>query len=196
MEMASAPMQDAPILRYYAGSDEAFDELCSAWRRRLVGFLTALGASWHDAEDLAHQTLYLVARTRVRTGRYDPGMGTFDAWILKIARNVWTDHLRQIGRHPERETAQDADIGDGALLATHAEPARQETATMLHELLMQLPPEQREALILHDFEGLSYREAGETLGVPQGTVASRRELGLTKLRAHWSAGHVREGVAT
>ncbi|MGA2736175.1 MAG: sigma-70 family RNA polymerase sigma factor [Bryobacteraceae bacterium] len=180
-------MSDAPILQYYAGSDEAFEEIYSEWWLRLVRFLTALGAPWHLAEEIAQEALYRIARTRVQGARYIPGPGTFDGWILMVARNVWMDDLR---RRSRRENAV-----DGALLANRGQPARQEADALLHELLAKLPPEQREALILHDFEGLSYREAAEILKVSQGTVANWRELGLTKLRLHWKVGVVPEEAA-
>ncbi len=197
-----APMSDAPILQYYAGSDDAFAEIYSQWWRRLVHFLMTLGAPWHLAEELAQEALYRIVRTRVKGSRYEPAMGTFDGWILMVARNLWMDHLRRKSRRPREETVHHEDAVDGAFLADAAQPARQEadllareTSRRLRELLTQLPPEQREALILHDFEGLSYREAAAILDIPQGTVVSRRELGLSKLRASWSEGEVRERVA-
>jgi hypothetical protein len=51
--MGSAALSDALIHQYYAGSDEAFDQIYAEWWRRLVHFLTALGAPWHVAEELA-----------------------------------------------------------------------------------------------------------------------------------------------
>lgn len=196
-------MPDAPILRYYAGSDEAFEEIYSAWWPRLVRFLTSLGADWHQAEDLAQEALYRVARTCWRGARYDPSGGTFQSWILMIARNLWLDCLRKRTRHPAEEPISHPDGLERALPVETTQVAWQEAnvaalenSRRLHKLLNRLPLEQREAVILHDLEGLSYREAAEVLDVPQGTVVSRRELGLTKLRASWRVREAAEGVTS
>jgi RNA polymerase sigma-70 factor (ECF subfamily) len=84
---------------------------------------------------------------------------------------------------------------DGPPPVDPAQPACQEADLLaveergrLRALVMQLPAEQREVVLLHDFEDLSYDEIARIAGVPYATVFSRRTLAIRKLRACWDAG--------
>jgi RNA polymerase sigma-70 factor (ECF subfamily) len=119
--------------------------------------------------------------------RYDPGRGRFSAWLLSVTRFAAIDRLRQEGRRPML-----ADVDSGApdgpeavesLIATDHESW--ERGQHLRLLLEQLPTEQRQAVELAYFGGLTHSELAAHLGLPLGTVKGRLRLGLERLRVLW-----------
>jgi RNA polymerase sigma-70 factor, ECF subfamily len=128
--------------------------------RRLLGRLTP---ALDDVDDLVQET-YLRAWRRLGQFRGD---SRFTTWLYRIAVNV--THNWRRGRKPtlaltkgqERSIAAPPDLGDDALLIAYA------------RALDHLPTELRATFVLHEAEGLSYKEVAETLGCPIGTVMSR-----------------------
>ena len=98
------------------------------------------------------------------------------AWLLAIVRNTCYDRLR--GRRPTAELVDTADAG----LGPEAQQIRAADRKIVHEALEQLAPEYREAIVLRELEGMSYREISEVAGVPMGTVMSRLARGRAALR--------------
>ncbi|MGA3099983.1 MAG: RNA polymerase sigma factor [Bryobacteraceae bacterium] len=186
---------DALILEYYAGSDAAFSEFYGQFWHVLIRFLVHLGAESFLAEDLAQETMYRIARTRARGARFDPASGSLKGWALSAARNIWLDHLKRRRRRIQEQVSMDERTPGGLSPVEPSQPACQETELLANETgeclrasLFRLPAEQREAVLLHDFENLTYDEIGRTIGVPAATVASRRKLAIEKLRVYWSGG--------
>lgn len=95
----------------------------------------------------------------------------FDAWMFRILRNLWIDHLRRqktAGPHDDIDEARDVSVPSGEA-ATHA---RMDLAAVI-TALQKLPDEQREVLVLVCVEDFSYRDAADVLSIPIGTVMSR-----------------------
>jgi RNA polymerase sigma-70 factor (ECF subfamily) len=191
---------DALILEYYAGSDAAFSELHAQFWHVLIRFLVHLGAEPFLAEDLAQETMYRIARTRLGGARFDPDEGSFNGWALRTARNIWRDHRKRCSRRIREAEPIEFAAPDGFPPPEPSQPAGQETDLLAHEtsgevraMLVRLPEAQREVVLLHDFENLTYDQIGRILGIPAATVASRRKLALEKLRVHWGAKTVWQG---
>jgi RNA polymerase sigma-70 factor (ECF subfamily) len=138
----------------------------------------------HDAEDLV-QDAYL------RAFRFFDGFrgGNSRAWLLKIVRNTFYTSLQRKAHEPA------ASIDDELLLVecSTCDPETIALASadgqMLRQAMEELPPEFREAIVLRELEGLSYKEIAAITGVPLGTVMSR----LARARKHLQlrlAGHV------
>ena len=128
--------------------------------------------SWHDADDLLQQTFLKAWQARES---FTAGTN-LDAWLATIMRNVLYDHLRR--------SRENADIDHHANDLQLARPPSQESAMALRELdraLDQLPPAQREAVLLIGQDGLSYDEAAARAAVPVGTVRSRVSRGRETL---------------
>ena len=130
----------------------------------------------HDAEDLAQEAC-------LRAFKAFDGFHAADgrAWLLVIVRNTCYTWLQQ-NRSRELTTVFDeeihsveSDAGDPETLLLRSADKR-----LLQEALEQLPLEFREALILRELEGLSYKEIAEVAGIPVGTVMSR----LARARKH------------
>jgi RNA polymerase sigma-70 factor (ECF subfamily) len=123
----------------------------------------------HDAEDVV-QEAYL------RAYRFFDGFhgGDGRAWLLRIVRNTcysWLEKNRP--REPAvvfdetKHSAERKEAGPEAPLVAH------EDREMLRRALEKLPPEFREAIVLREMEGLSYKEIAAVSGIPVGTVMSR-----------------------
>jgi RNA polymerase sigma-70 factor (ECF subfamily) len=127
------------------------------------------------AEDLVQESLAR-AIAGVRTWR--PG-NDLRRWLLAIVHNTHVSWRR-------RGRTEAAALEQAGWLAEGAAPAGQPERVHLGETvaaLMALPEEQREALVLVAFDGVSYRDAADILGVPTGTLMSRLARGREALRA-------------
>ena len=144
---------------------------------RLRRYAMTLTRSASEAEDLAQAACERALRAQARWQE-----GTrLDAWLFSIARNLWIDQLRKRRRE-----------GAGEALDLHpelqGEDGRQVTETSLtagsvQQALEEMPPEQRDLLLLVCVDGLSYRDASDRLSIPIGTVMSRlsrARLGLAR----------------
>ena len=131
-----------------------------------------------DAEDVV-QDAYLRAFTyfdKFRGGDVRP-------WLLAIVRNTFYTWLRQ--RIPEAHPFSDADLAEVGDENPNPERAALQGADreMLKAALEDLPLEFREAIVLREIEGLSYKEIADIANVPVGTVMSRLARGRKRLQA-------------
>lgn len=136
-------------------------------------YALALTRSSQDAEDLVQETL---ARAYDRLADFRQGEA-LRPWLMSILHNLHVDGLRS--RMVQEKHAATADISKDFA------PASQEHALRLSEIrraFLALPVEQREALHLVGVEGLTYPEASQVLGVPEGTVLSRVSRARQALR--------------
>jgi RNA polymerase sigma-70 factor, ECF subfamily len=133
---------------------------------RLRRFGRALTGSASDADELVQDAC---ERALLRSGQLNSA-ARLDGWMYAIMRNLWVDEARQrrLRPHDGIEAAMDVVGDDGRGLAE----ARSTLAAVRHALA-KLPSEQRTILVLVCVDGMSYREAGEVLGIPLGTVMSR-----------------------
>jgi RNA polymerase sigma-70 factor (ECF subfamily) len=132
----------------------------------------------HDAED-AVQDAFL------RAIRYFGGFrgGDGRAWLLAIVRNVCYG-LRRRHRKDRLTTEFDEELHSEANEAEDpgAEVLRTTTRESLEEAVDQLPDEFREVIVLRELQGLSYKEIGDVVGVPVGTVMSRLSRARRRLQ--------------
>jgi len=114
-----------------------------------------------------------------KASTFDPERGAgFRAWLLTIVHNRAIDNVRRRSRHGSREV----ELDDGAQYQGDSDPAI-EVLTNLDRAQVQramatLPDEQRKAIEMAYFEGLTHREIAERHGLPLGTVKGRLRLGL------------------
>jgi RNA polymerase sigma-70 factor (ECF subfamily) len=131
-----------------------------------------------DAEDVVQES-YL------RAFKFQEGFqgGDARAWLLKIVRNTSYSHLEK------KRPAESAEPFDETVHREAAERPDVETALIqdaesriVRAALERLPANFREILVLREFEGLSYKQIAEVVGVPIGTVMSSLARGRTQLR--------------
>lgn len=151
----------ADVVAAAAGDLVAFERLVLATQGRVWRYLVHLVGDHGLAEDLAQEVFIRVFR-KLSTLRNPDG---FTSWVLVVARNAAYDAGRARVRRP-LELLPDPDVVSRASGDPHV-------ATEVRDALDRLESDLREALVLVGMIGLSYREAGEALGVPEGTVKSR-----------------------
>jgi RNA polymerase sigma-70 factor (ECF subfamily) len=116
-------------------------------------------------------------------GSYQPGLGTFSSWLLGITRHRAIDATRsKRERARAREQALDADWQIAADSGLDREVAQSILRDAVRAALGELPPNQRQAIELAYYGGLTRAEIAERLGEPLGTIKTRLRLGLLKLR--------------
>lgn len=132
------------------------------------------------AEDVVQEAFLAVWRY---ADSYRPSRGSVRGWLLTIVRNRAIDLLRAREVRPKAGPSVDEMV---SLATTEADPAdvamRRIEAATVRDALASLPAEQREAVELAFFAGLSYPEVAERTKAPLGTVKSRMRLAMERLR--------------
>jgi RNA polymerase sigma-70 factor (ECF subfamily) len=184
--MSGGPAPDDPLLRFRGGDARAFEELVRAYGDRLVKFFRRLGADAETSEDLTQEVFLKMLR-----GAFEyEGRGRFDAFVFRVARNAWVDHVRAIRARPrarplEREGVRGGlPIPDGAP-GPDARAGEREDSDRLLEGLCRLSEGERLVVELGLFQGLSYAEIATVLEIPVGTVKSRMFAAVRRLRREW-----------
>ena len=172
---------DRLVAAAQTGDPDAFGALFDRYYVPVYRFVAARIGRPSDAEDLA-QLVFVKALEALP--RYEARGVPFGGWLFRLARNVVIDHVRTRREHATLDivvehSSDDAGPDDLAVL-------RQEMDSVAHAL-RRLTPEQREAIELRFFAGLSAKEAAEAMGRQEGTVrglqfraiaALRRDLGI------------------
>jgi RNA polymerase sigma-70 factor (ECF subfamily) len=172
------PNDDAVwVSRCLLGDASAFEVLVERYGRILFALAFRLSGNREDAEDIAQNAL-LRAYERLET--YDPDRPFF-SWIYRIGVNEGLNFRRAQRPHEPLELARStAATGDLA--------AQLETGERVQDALMSLGREHREVVVLKYFTGLSYREIGDAVGLPEKTVKSRLFAARQELEARLSDG--------
>jgi len=135
------------------------------------------------ADDLVQET---ILRAWQNQDRFEPG-SNLGAWLFTILRNLFYSHLRRM----KREFADP----DGSYAAQLRTAPDQEAGVIVKDMwraLGELPPDQREALLLVGAEGMSYDEAARICGVAVGTIKSRVNRARRRLAEHLKIEDARE----
>lgn len=164
--------------RLSAGDDRALAELFTAAGHAVYGAAVRLVGDHAVAEDVVQDVF---VDLWCHPERYDPSLGTLRTYLCVRARNRSLDllrsELRRAARQERRERLNPAEPAPTP--ADHALASA--TASAVRDAVDRLPPEQRRIVEVAYFGGLSYREAGQLLGIPEGTAKSRLRLALAKL---------------
>ena len=178
--VTSSDSSDLALLERMRGGDEsALATLYDRWCDRVNSLAVHLLRDVRDAEDIVEETFWQAWRS---AARYDAARGTVGAWLLTITRSRALDRIRARRRRPEDTTLDDvpeaAAPGENAADAVVAD----ETGRLVRAAMAELPAEQRQALELAYFSGLSQSEIANKTGQPLGTIKTRMRLAMNKLR--------------
>jgi RNA polymerase sigma-70 factor, ECF subfamily len=163
------------------GDPEAFGSLFDHFYGPVHRYVAARVGRPSDAEDLA-QLVFVKALEALP--RYELRGVPFGGWLFRLARNVVIDHVRTRHEHVTLDVIVQKSTDDGG--PDELAVLRQDMDSVAHAL-RRLTPEQREAIQLRFFAGLSAKEAAIAMGRQEGTVrglqfraiaALRRELGI------------------
>lgn len=172
---------DAPdqvlLARVSQGDATALHELYDGCSARAFSVAHRVLGTRSEAEEVVQETFVQVWR---QAASYDPGRGGAMAWITTIARSRALDRLRTRAAG-DRAVARSEDPEPRDDAAPPELAAQRELRAQVLAALAALPQEQRSAIELAYYEGLSHREIAARLGDPLGTVKTRVRLGLAKL---------------
>jgi RNA polymerase sigma factor (sigma-70 family) len=158
-------MSAAPSFRETAATAEAAQAglLYERYSGRILGFCRSRLASREEAEDAVQHT-FMNAYRSLRTGTVPRAEA---AWLFKIAENVCLERRRSAWRRSRIEAVSD----DGDVGATAAAPERShDELAGLADALAQLTPNQRRAILMREWQGLSYREIAAELALTEAAV--------------------------
>ncbi len=141
---------------------------------RLRRFARVITRHVQDADDLVQVA---IEKALTHADQWRPE-SRLDSWMFGIMKNAWIDEIRARHRRSRVLAPEEAglDVGDRS-----AED--RDIALSIQVAMARLPDEQRLAVALVLVEGLSYKEAAETLGIPIGTLTSRLARGREALQA-------------
>ncbi len=185
-EVAASPGEELEVFwsqcvkRIASGESEALGRLYDGTHPLVYGLALRVLGDIRDAEEVTLDVYTQVWRT---AGSFDSRRGTVSAWVVMLARSRAIDRLRSGAIRRRREEtlsewfeapAAGASPEEASLLGQQQRRVRAALATLV--------PEQREAIELAFFSGLSHSELAARLGQPLGTVKTRIRLGMMKLR--------------
>ncbi len=187
--MNHADFSDEELMaRIFQRDMQAFEAIYHRYNSMVYSTALRIIGDANLAEDITQEIFLRIWR---HPDRYVASRGRFLSWLISVSRNRTVDEFRKRGRRQRLEGAsQDqhnldlptGDTDDPQLLAQAAEDRSHILAALAH-----LPAEQKQALELAYFGGLSQQEIAQLLKQPLGTVKTRIRLGMQKLRARLKA---------
>ncbi len=171
------------VARSISGDNESFNELILRWERPIYALAYRTIGREEDARDVCQETFLRAFRALPRFR----GQAKFSSWLYRIALNLCRDWARRERRTPVVQAPDDLDLME---LAAAAEPsesienlvARKDVARAVERAMALLPEEQRTAIVLKEYHGLTFQEIADLVGCPLSTVKTRLYQGLTVLR--------------
>jgi RNA polymerase sigma-70 factor (ECF subfamily) len=167
----TAPLSEA--------DQQGFDELYQKHRRLVYSICIRMTQDVSESEDLTQDVFIHLFRT---IGSFR-GESAFTTWLHRLTVNVVLMHFRKRRVRPEK-TTEDGEV-PVQITASSRNPERGRILDriLLSEVIAKLPEGYREAIILHDLEGLAHKEIAELKGRSEGTSKSQLHKGRAMLRA-------------
>jgi RNA polymerase sigma-70 factor (ECF subfamily) len=185
--MTPATITDRELtLAFQAGRSDAYDSIHERYVARVSALCRRMLGNQHDAQEATQETFVRVYQALGRfNGRYQLG-----AWIVRIATNVCLDHLRSRRRNPSDSVSEEilelepcpTAEGDPEGLSIRRSEGRR-----VRKVLASMPPMHRAALVLRDFEGLSYSEIAVALDISDVQVKALIHRARQRFKRQWSS---------
>jgi RNA polymerase sigma-70 factor (ECF subfamily) len=172
-------MSDELLLERAEGGDQAaFVQLYERYRNPVFRFAYRLLGSVELAEDVTHDCFLSLIR---RPGNFDPSRGHLRTYLFSAARNLSLKYFRSSGREASLD-----ELSEEPPVPIREQPLRrllnEELSQKVEEAVFSLPPLQREALVLFEYEGLTLSEIAEIVGTDVGAVKARLHRARERLR--------------
>jgi RNA polymerase sigma-70 factor (ECF subfamily) len=172
------------VARASAGDVESFNQLVSRWERPIFALAFRTLGREEDARDVSQEAF-------MRAYRGLPGFkgqAKFSSWLYRITLNLCRDWIRRERRAPLVAVPEGVDPTD--LADERASPlesvedlvSRREMSSAVARAMGELPAEQRTAILLKEYHGLTFQEIADLLECPLSTVKTRLYQGLSVLR--------------
>jgi len=178
------PSTDEELVARSQGGDlDSFNQLVLRWERPIYSLACRVIGREEDARDVAHETFLRAFRAL----KGFKGQAKFSSWLYRITLNLCRDWIRRERRTPVVQAPEGVDVIELAGESTPSESiedlvSRHELGRAVGKAMSQLPEEQRTAIILKEYHGLTFQEIADLLDCPLSTVKTRLYQGLTVLR--------------
>lgn len=177
----SEPTPEQLLAAIATGCTDSLSALYDGFSSSLFGIAFGITHNHADAQEVLQDAFVAIWK---KADKYNPSLGKASSWIIHLTRNLAIDRLRKHQRRnkmmtraseePEREPAEPHP--SSPLIAA-------ETATSVRKVMRTLPDDQRIALELAFFDGLSQTEISEKLEIPLGTIKSRIRRAMERVRS-------------
>lgn len=173
---APTSVSDETLVQRVAGGDpSAYRALYDRYAPRLLGLIVTVLRDRNAAEDVLQKVMLEVWQRHA--ARYQPVLGSVEAWLLRLAKSRAIDAVRA----SERRRA--APIDDAPVQAAPARTGVEDSERRaLQAAIQDLPEEERKPIVLAYVHGLSREEIAEQCAVPVGTVKTRIRRATSRLR--------------
>ncbi len=173
------------VARSRGGDAESFNQLILRWERPIYALAYRVIGREEDARDVCQETF-------LRAFRALPGFkgqAKFSSWLYRIALNLCRDWMRRQRRTPVVQMPEGVDPIElaserGPVESIETLVERQELSAVVADAMARLPEEQRTAIILKEYHGMTFQEIADLQGCPLSTVKTRLYQGLSVLRRH------------
>src|SRR4026208_1860109 len=173
------------VARSRTGAMASLNQLILRWERPIYALAYRVIGQEEDARDVAQETF-------LRAFRALPGFkgqAKFSSWIYRIALNLCRDWIRRKRRTPVSQVPDDVDLSElaaeqGPTESVEELVARRELSEVVEEAMKLLPEEQRTAVILKEYHGMTFQEIADMQGCPPRTGKQRLYQALSVLRRH------------
>lgn len=189
---------DDQLVALAAGGDtDAFNQLVVRWERPIFALAYRVLGQEDDARDVCQEAFLRAFRA---IGGFK-GQAKFSSWLYRIALNLCRDWIRRERRVTMVAPPVDSDAGpldvlaDPDSYAVEEAVVRRELGRAVERVMADLPEEQRTAIVLKEYHGLTFREIADLQGCPLSTVKTRVYQGLAALRGRLERRGIRSGSA-
>ena len=173
------------VARSRGGDLDSFNQLILRWERPIYALAYRVIGREEDARDVCQETF-------LRAFRGLPGFkgeAKFSSWLYPIPLNLSRDWIRRQRRAPTVQLPEGADPSEVAAEQGPVESiedlvSRRELSAVVEEAMALLPEEQRTAIVLKEYHGMTFQEIADLQGCPLSTVKTRLYQGLSVLRRH------------
>ena len=190
--MIDSRFSDSQLVSLYqTGNEEAFEMLLHRHKSRIYTAIYMIVKDRYEAQDLLQDT-FIKAINTIKGGRYNEE-GKFLPWISRIAHNLAIDHFRRNKRYPEVVLEDGSRVFDSMQFSEESYETKQllrDTKSRLRDLIMELPTEQKQVLIMRHYRELSFQEIADRTGVSINTALGRMRYALINLRKKMIKNHI------
>ena len=185
------------VARSMGGDPESFNQLIKRWEKPIYALAYRTIGREDDARDVVQETF--LRAFRGLSGF--KGQAKFSSWLYRITLNLCRDWMRRQRRAPVVVTPDGVDLVELAGESEDVETAdaaveRKDLSRAIARAMTALPEEQRAAIVLKEYHGLTFQEIADLLGCPLSTVKTRLYQGLTVLRKELERGGIHSGTRT
>jgi RNA polymerase sigma-70 factor (ECF subfamily) len=181
--MSTVSTDEELVARSRGGDLDSFNQLVLRWERPIYALAYRVIGREEDARDVAQETF--LRAFRALSGF--KGQAKFSSWLYRITLNLCRDWIRRERRTPVAQAPEGVDLIE---LASESAPSetvedlvsRRELGRAVATIMSRLPEEQRTAIVLKEYHGLTFQEIADLLDCPLSTVKTRLYQGLSVLR--------------